>query len=95
MVAWRRRHGFSQRAAAEHIGISQPALHGYENGKPPSAPMLQRLIAKTDGAIAPEDYALTDEAFALRRAKRAARTVRSARDDESGAVLDPDAKAAG
>jgi transcriptional regulator with XRE-family HTH domain len=93
LVAWRMKRGLTQRQAAELVGVEQPTWHGYENGKAPRAPTLQRIIQATDGAVTAEDYAETDEARAIRQARRAARTA--PKKDESGTSLDAAAKRAG
>lgn len=88
LLAWRKRAGLTQFKAAKAAGISQPTWQGYEAGtKVPSVSTLQRLIDLTDGAVSLADYAESEESAAVKRAQRAARTVRAT---DSSATLPAD-----
>ncbi len=80
LVAWRKRRGISQRAAARSAGLSHVAWQSYEDETSTSCPGINAASAiaeVTKGEIAVEDWREVDMAKAVRRAramsKRAAR----------------------
>lgn len=43
-------------AFAVRIGVSQPAVHRYRNGRIPTPDVMQRIVEETGGKVTPNDF---------------------------------------
>ena len=46
----------SEAEFAEQIGVSQAAVNRYKRGRTPSPEQMREIIAKTGGAVQPNDF---------------------------------------
>lgn len=75
LVQWRLGKGLSQRQAAKLMGRSHVTWHSWENGGLPATNLAVELERVTEGAVAVTDWAESEEARAVKRARTKARRV--------------------
>jgi hypothetical protein len=53
---WKARHGLTDRAIAELIGVTRSAVCRYMGGRNPRPEVWPRIVAATDGWVTPNDH---------------------------------------
>lgn len=57
LIDWRRLQRFTQKQAAEHIGVTQPTIAKCEAGTMiPRPALMSKIMSATDGAVTANDF---------------------------------------